>query len=97
MWYKFPYNENFVVAICKKGCGRNGNLIINFAWPNTANLFDVFWLCITIFHIACCFYYIPYRKELEAVGFAIARNKSANIVRSNLSSNNPNNYNCVIS
>jgi len=30
---KFPYNENFVV-FAKKHVGGNGNLIINFAWPN---------------------------------------------------------------
>jgi len=32
MWYKFPYNENFV-ALAKKHAGGNGNLMINFAWP----------------------------------------------------------------
>ena len=33
---KFPYNENFVV-FGKKHVGRNGNLIINFAWPYNIN------------------------------------------------------------
>ena len=32
---KFPYNENFV-ALAKKHAGGNRNLIINFAWPNSA-------------------------------------------------------------
>ena len=35
---KFPYNENFVVAIFKKHAGGNGNVIINFAWPNGINI-----------------------------------------------------------
>ena len=33
MWCKLPYNENFVV-LAKKHVGGNGNLIINFTWPN---------------------------------------------------------------
>ena len=32
---KFPYNENFMV-FAEKHAGGNGNLIINFAWPNLA-------------------------------------------------------------
>ena len=36
---KFPYNENFMV-FAKKHAGRNGNLIINFAWPNLISTDD---------------------------------------------------------
>ena len=32
----YSYNENFVAVTCKKKhAGRNGNLIINFAWPTS--------------------------------------------------------------
>ena len=34
---KFPFNENFV-AFAKKHAGGHGNLIINFAWPNSKSL-----------------------------------------------------------
>ena len=35
MQCKFPYNENFVVFAKRMHADGNGNLIINFAWPNT--------------------------------------------------------------